>query len=131
VRVLAWGGALTAAVTVVLWLVWGRSGVVPGLLFGSLATTIQTIAVLVVRPYWDAPFEKFAWRWLLGIALRFLGVVAIVVAVMADRALFPPLPTALAYLGVLIPLLFTETRFLGDARNARSSGGGPGHARSA
>jgi hypothetical protein len=31
---------------------------------------------------------------------------------------FPPLPTAFAYLGVLIPLLFTETRFLGDARNA-------------
>jgi len=26
--------------------------------------------------------------------------------------LFPPLPTAFAYLGVLIPLLFMEMRFL-------------------
>jgi hypothetical protein len=36
-------------------------------------------------------------------------VVLIVVAVMTHRELFPPLPTAFAYLGVLIPLLFGET----------------------
>ena len=33
-------------------------------------------------------------------------------AVLWNRELFPPLPSAVGYLGVLIPLLFTEIRFL-------------------
>ncbi len=124
-RIGVWGAVLTAAVTFVLWLGWGRPGVVPGLVFGGLATTFQVVAVSVLRPYRDAPMAEFAWRWLVGVALRFVGIVGIVLAVLANRALFPPLPTALAYLGVLIPLLFTETRFLGDSRNERHPGGGP------
>jgi hypothetical protein len=119
-----WGAGLTAVVTFVLWLGWGKPGVVPGLVFGSLATAFQVVAVSVLRPYRDAPMAEFAWRWLVGVALRFVGIVGIVLAVLADRVLFPPLPTALAYLGVLIPLLFSETRFLGDSRSARHSGGG-------
>jgi len=124
VRVVAWGGLLTAVVTVVLWMGWGRAGVVPGLVFGGLATAFQAVAVTALRPYRDAPMKEFAWRWLVGVALRFVGIGGIVLAVVSNRAVFPPLPTALAYLGVLIPLLFTETRFLGDSGNARHSGGG-------
>jgi hypothetical protein len=39
-------------------------------------------------------------------------VLLFLVAVLVDRRLFPPLPTALGYLGVVIPLLFLETRFV-------------------
>jgi hypothetical protein len=28
----------------------------------------------------------------------------------ADRSIFPPLPTALAFVGVLIPLMFSDLR---------------------
>jgi hypothetical protein len=44
--------------------------------------------------------------------LRVGGVVVFLVAVLVDRELFPPVPTALGFLGVLIPLLFAELRFV-------------------
>jgi hypothetical protein len=48
----------------------------------------------------------------IGMALRLGGVVLMLVAVLIDRGRFPPLPTALAYVGVLIPLLLFEARFV-------------------
>ena len=44
--------------------------------------------------------------------LRLGGAGALALAVIARPAAFPPLPTAVGYLGVLVPLLFTEIRFL-------------------
>lgn len=73
---------------------------------------IQLGAVAVVKPVLGAPFSKFMGRWGVGIALRFGGVAVFLVAVLIDRELFPPVPSAFAYLGVLVPLLFTEMRFL-------------------
>lgn len=111
-RVLALGLGLTSAVTVALWLGFGRAAIVPGLVFGGLATGIQVVAVAVVRPVMGAEFQKFMKRWAVGMALRIGGVVLFAAAVIADRTLFPPIPSAIGYLGVLVPLLFTETRFL-------------------
>jgi hypothetical protein len=111
-KLVAVGVALTAGVTVVLWRVWGSSAVLPGLVFGTLATGIQAVAVAAVKPVWDAPFDKFIGRWGLGIVLRLGGVVAFLLVVLVDNQLFPPLPTAFGYLGVVIPLLFLETRFV-------------------
>lgn len=111
-RVLALGVALTAAVTVAMWLGFGRAAIVPGFVFGGLATGIQVVAVAVVRPAMRAEFATFIKRWAVGIGLRIGGVVLFAVAVVVDRALFPPIPSAIGYLGVLVPLLFTETRFL-------------------
>ena len=39
-----------------------------------------------------------------------VGIVLMTVAVVAAPALFPALPTALGFLGVLVPLLFMEMR---------------------
>jgi hypothetical protein len=103
---------LTAAVTGILAVFWGRSAILPGVAFGGLATVIQLSAVAVVRPALGAPFSKFLGRWGMGMAFRLGGVVVFLVAVLIDRALFPPVPSAFAYLGVLIPLLFTEMHFL-------------------
>jgi hypothetical protein len=38
--------------------------------------------------------------------------VLVLVAVLAERERFPPLPTAFGYLGVVVPLLFLEVRFV-------------------
>ena len=89
---------------------------VPGLLyqgaFGVLATIIQLLAVLLVRPVMEAPFQDLLLRWGIGMGLRLVGVGLFVVAVLWSRDIFPPLPTAFAYLGVLVPLLFTEIRLI-------------------
>lgn len=106
------GVALTAGVTAILSAFWGPSAIVPGVVFGSLAALIQYGAVAAVRPVRNAPFSEFVSRWGWGMALRSGGIVVFLVAVLVDRDLFPPVPTAFAYLGVLIPLLFMEMRFL-------------------
>jgi hypothetical protein len=109
-RVLGLGLGLTAGVTAVECLAWGRLALVPGATFGLLATAIQAAAVARLRPALTGSFPELLRRWSVGMGLRLLGVVLFVVAVVVDRDLFPPLPAAFGYLGVLIPLLFGEIR---------------------
>jgi len=106
------GLLLTALVGGLVWVVWGRAAAGGSLLFGLLAVGIQVIAVGVLRPAISAPVKKLAVRWLVGTVMRLAGAGIWAAAVIVDRAAFPPLPTAVGYLGVLIPLLFMETRFL-------------------
>lgn len=89
-------------------LVWGSGALVAAGLFGLLATALQTLARWLVRGVRPAQFEAFACRWAYGMGLRMLGIVLIAVAVSVDPSVFPPLPTAFGFLGVLIPLLFSE-----------------------
>jgi hypothetical protein len=106
------GLALTAGVTAVLWLAWGEAAVLPGVAFGLLATAIQVASAALIRPAAHGEFKVLIRRWGIGVGLRLGGVAAFVVAVGVRRDLFPPLPTAFGYLGVVVPLLFTEIRFL-------------------
>jgi len=106
------GVALTLLVTVVLRLAAGPAAMLPAVLFGLLATGVQMVAVAVMRPVMGAPFSKMLQRWSIGMALRLGGVVLFAVAVAVNRTVFPPIPTAFGYLGVLLPLLFMEMRFL-------------------
>lgn len=103
---------LTAAVTLVVWAVWDRRAALASLLFGLLAVALQTVALLLLRPAIEAPLKRLAVRWFLGTALRLAGAGLWAMAAVLDRTTFPPLPTAVGYLGVLVPLLFLETRFL-------------------
>ena len=79
---------------------------------GATALLAQLASVALLRPAMTAPQPKFLARWLGGMAVRagFLGVL-LVLAVLEPQRL-PPLATSLGYLGVLLPLLFGETRFL-------------------
>ncbi|HEV8456325.1 MAG TPA: hypothetical protein VGQ24_15605 [Gemmatimonadales bacterium] len=106
------GIALTLLVSGLLVLGWGQGALLPGLVFGLTATAIQVIAVALVRPAFDGETVRLLKRWGLGMLLRVLGVALVATAVTLDRALFPPLPTAFAFLGVLVPLLFMEVRLV-------------------
>ena len=79
---------------------------------GAAAWIAQLSAVMLLRPAMAAPQQVFMGRWLGGMAIRavMLGVVLAISA--THRASLPLLPAALGYLGVLLPLLVTETRFL-------------------
>jgi len=110
VTVLWLGLALTGAVTGTLFLVWGRDAMVPALVFGLLGTAIQLTASALVRPVLDAPVRDLLRRWAYGMALRLGGVILFAVVVALWRDVFPPLPTAIGFLGVLVPLLFMEIR---------------------
>jgi len=110
VKALRRGLVLTVLVSALLVWVFGRGALVPALLFGALATAIQQAASALLRRAAGQPFERLLKAWGLGMGLRMLGVTLFLLAVVADRAFFPPLPTALAFVGVLIPLMFSDLR---------------------
>jgi len=104
------GLVLVAAVTGVSGLLWGSPGAVAAGIAGLAGFGLQTAAARLLRGQNGAPIARYMKRWALGTGLRFLGVVLVAVLVLVDRSLFPPLPTALGFLGVLIPLLGLELR---------------------
>jgi len=110
VKALRLGLVLTAVVSALLAWGFGRSVLVPALLFGGLATAVQVAASALLRRAAGQPFEQLLKAWGLGMGLRMLGVMLFLGAVVTDRVLFPPLPTALAFVGVLIPLMFSDLR---------------------
>ena len=79
-----------------------------------LAVLMQLVAEALVGPAIkrDLPFAAVLKRWGIGMALRFVGIVVLAGAAVADPKVFPPLPAAMGYLGVLLPLLIVETRLL-------------------
>lgn len=79
---------------------------------GGVALVAQLWAVALLKPKMGAPTPEFMGRWLGGIAIRFMAVGALMIWSATHRASLPPLPAALGCLGVLLPLLFLETRFL-------------------
>ena len=51
-------------------------------------------------------------RWLGGMGVRALALGVVLAIAATHRAALGPLPASLGFLGVLLPLLFLETRFL-------------------
>jgi hypothetical protein len=106
------GIALTALVTGLLYIGWGPEALLPALVFGGLATGIQVVSVALVRPAFAGDTARLLKRWGVGMLLRLLGVALVATLVTLDETHFPPLPTALGFLGVLVPLLFLEVRLV-------------------
>lgn len=106
------GIALTALVTGLLYIGWGREALLPALVFGLLATGIQVASVALVRPAFAGDTTRLLKRWGWGMLLRMLGVALVAILATLDQTHFPPLPTALGFLGVLVPLLFLEVRLV-------------------
>ncbi len=101
-----------AAAGAVLVVVAGLFGGRPAAVGGAVALVAQLAAVAILRPAMTAPQPVFMARWLGGMGIRALALGALLAAVVTDRAALPPLPTLLGFLGVLLPLLVTETRVL-------------------
>lgn len=108
--VAAAGAALTGLVTTVMVIAFGRPALVPAVAFGVLATVIQVVADRMVARRLSGPVGEFGRGYVAGMGLRLVGIVLMTVAIVAAPALFPALPTALGFLGVLVPLLFMEIR---------------------
>jgi hypothetical protein len=109
---IGWGLLLVALLGAVFYTVWGRQAMIAGALFGILATGIQAVSVALVKPAFRSPSSVFLGRWALGMGLRIVGVALVGICAYVAPALFPPLPTAMGFLGVLIPLLFLEVRLI-------------------
>ena len=106
------GGLLTALVTAILWRLWGEAAILPAATFGLLATLIQWVAVRALSRSWHGTLTEFYRGFGTGLVLRMGGVLLLLLAIVVDRERFVPLPAALGYLGVVIPLLFLEARFV-------------------
>lgn len=111
-KVVAIGLGLTLLVTVLLVAVWGRVALVPGALMGFLATVVQWAATRRLRREYHGSTPDFLKAVGAGMALRMMGVLLMLAAIVLDRGLFAPLPTAFGFLGVLVPLLFLEVRLV-------------------
>jgi len=93
--------ALGVGLVVVATLLGGRAAAIGG----SVALIAQLWAVMLLRPKMRAPNPEFMARWLGGMGIRLLGVGIVLIV---SRTV----PALLGYVGVLLPLLFLETRFL-------------------
>jgi hypothetical protein len=96
-----------ALVVVALWL--GGRGAGIG---GAAALAAQTAAVALLKPAMQAPQRVFMTRWLAGMGIRTVALGMLLAISATHRTALPLLETALGFLGVLLPLLFLETRFL-------------------
>lgn len=84
----------------------------PAAIGGMMALAAQLGAVALLRPAMRAPQPVFMARWLGGMGVRALALGALLAVAVTHRDTLPPLPASLGFLGVLLPLLFLETRFL-------------------
>jgi len=97
-----------AVLDVVVTLFGGR----PAAIGGAAALAAQLGAVALLRPAMQAPQPVFMARWLGGMGVRVLALGVVLAVAATHRAALPPLAASLGFLGVLLPLLFLETRFL-------------------
>ena len=79
---------------------------------GAVAWVAQAAAVALLRPAMGASQSAFMARWLGGMAIRALAVGGLIAYAALHRARLDPLAASLGCLGVLLPLLFLETKFL-------------------
>jgi hypothetical protein len=106
------GALLTAAVVVGGGAAAGLSGALGAASGGAIAALVQWAAVRRLAGQTEVSTRDFVRRWATAAALRLLGVALVTVLVVAARDAFPPLPTALGFLGVLLPLMALELRMV-------------------
>jgi hypothetical protein len=112
VRLLAIGLSLAAGLAMLCGWLWGRQAALVAGGFGLVATLIQVVALRLMCGPKEMPTSRFFARWAVGTGLRFAGAILMGVLALVNATLFPPLPAALGFLGVLIPLLAFEIRLV-------------------
>ena len=104
--------ALAAGFAGAAWLAQGGEAAFASACGSWLALLAQVGAVALLRPALDAQTPAFMQRWLAGLAVRGASVVLLAGLMVLTRRVFPIVWMAAGYLGAMLPLLFTETRFL-------------------
>jgi hypothetical protein len=79
---------------------------------GTVALAAQLGAVALLRPAMRAPQPVFLARWLAGMGVRVLALGAVLALAATHGTALALLPVSLGFLGVLLPLLFLEARFV-------------------
>lgn len=110
--VLLAGAGLALAVAAAGLAARGAPASVAVLIGGVVGVAAQAAAVALLRPAMGARTPEFVQRWVLGMVVRGGSAVVVAVLVVLLRERLPALWMAAGYLVVLLPLLFTETRFL-------------------
>lgn len=104
------GTIAAACVTALAWLASGPSGATGAATAGAVAIGVSLLAWRLVRRTGREPTVDQLMVYGIGMVLRFVGVGVVGLLVTRKPTTFPPLPTALGYLGVVLPLLYMETR---------------------
>jgi hypothetical protein len=107
---LGWGAGSALTMSLVAFGIWGSVGAPAALMMGLMATVLQLVAVRqMARTGRPAELDHLK-VYLIGVVLRFGGVLMLGLVVTLEPRRFPPLPSALGYLGTVLPLLYLETR---------------------
>jgi uncharacterized membrane protein len=94
----------------VAWVAAGTAGAKAALLFGAIATGIQLLAARLARRIGIAASIDQLQVYAIGTVLRFAGVAMIGVVAFKAGEGFSLSGAALGYVGVILPLLYLETR---------------------
>lgn len=111
-KVLLAGAGLTALMALILVAWLGQKALVPALVMGGVATAIELLATRWLVGGLKTSTRDTMQAFAAGMLLRLLGVGLFVGLVAWNRGTFLPLATGLAYVGVVIPLLFLEARLI-------------------
>ena len=103
---------LTGILAVVAGTARGAEAAVASVCGSWLALLAQLAAVGLLRPAMGAATPRFVRRWAAGMAVRGASVLVLAGLIVTLRGTLPGIWMAAGYLGVLLPLLFLETRFL-------------------
>jgi len=106
------GVVLTAIAAMIVGLAWDGYAAIPAAGFGLLATAIDVVAVAFMRRGLRGDFKRTVEGWAVGMGLRMGGAAVLIAAMLLAPERFPPLPSTIGFVGVLLPLLFYEMRLL-------------------
>jgi len=110
VQRLQWGSAMALLLGLLALLIWGPVAARAAAIMGGVATAMQLLAAWrMARTGKPAELDNLR-VYLLGVGLRFVGVGVLALLAMRWPDFFPPLPSAMGYLGTVLMLLYLETR---------------------
>lgn len=110
IRTAITGLVLTGVAAALVGLGFGRATLGPVVGFGLLATLVQMAAGEALAARRGGTPADLLKGYGIGMGLRLVSLVILMVVLVARRDTIEALPTALGFLGVLIPLLFLEVR---------------------
>ncbi len=111
-RLVGAAAILAAVLAAVAWVAAGPAAALASACGAWLALLAQLAAVGLLRPAVGARTPVFLRRWTAGMAVRGASLLLLAVLMVVTPRTLPALWLSIGYLGVLLPLLFVETRFL-------------------